>query len=182
MIERRLAAIYSGVSSRGVGADEAGVAVLEAEAVEILLPAKHSSHAGTITVRRATVDDIPSLRMVTHYGFASNTSLSAVEEQELPEEMGDEQTWGAFEDGRAVAQLYAHDWTLGGGAAGCRIAAVSGVGTLPEFRRLGLLRTMMSILFNDMMEKGQHVACLHATQAAIYQRYGYSEAVRLKLP
>lgn len=92
--------------------------------------------------------------------------------------MADEQYWGAFEDGRAVAQLYAHDWTLGGGAAGCRLAAVSGVGTLPEFRRLGLLRTMMSILFKDMMKAGQHVAALFATQAAIYQRYGYSEGVR----
>ena len=92
--------------------------------------------------------------------------------------MPQESYWGAFEGGRAVAQLYAHDWTLGGGVAGCRLAAVSGVGTLPEFRRLGLLRTMMSILFKDMMKNGQHVAALNATQAAIYQRYGYSEGVR----
>ena len=204
MQRRRLAAILSGVSSRTAAADEAGVAVLEADAVEILLPSRHTSKAGSISVRRATPRDIPSLRGVTHYGFASNTALPT--DVEVPDELEDEQTWGAFEGDRAVAQLYAHDWTLGGGAAGCRLAAVSGVGTLPEFRRLGLLRTMMSILFKDMMEKGQHIAGLLATQyvlkrhlpllcfcsicltdclaclcdyrAAIYQRYGYSEAVR----
>ena len=91
--------------------------------------------------------------------------------------LADEQTWGAFEGDRAVAQLLAHEWKISGGIT-CDVAAVSGVGTLPEFRRLGLLRTMMGLLFKDMMERGQPVAALQATQAAIYQRYGYSEAVR----
>lgn len=34
------------------------------------------------------------------------------------------------------------------------------------------------MLFRDMRSRGQSVAALIATQAAIYQRYGYSEAVR----
>ena len=109
-------------------------------------------------------------------GFANSSLIPT--DVEIPDKMLDEEHWGAFEDGRGVSQLYAHDWTLGGGAAGCRLAAVSGVGTLPEFRRLGLLRTMMTNLFKSMMKEGQHVAALYATQAAIYQRYGYSEGIR----
>ena len=167
---RRLATILSVLRT------SSSVEVVEAEAVEILLPDRHTSKAGAILVRRATVDDIPSLRIVTHYGFANSSPVPT--DAEAPDEMADKQHWGAFEDGRAVSQLYAHDWTLGGGSAGCRLAAVSGVGTLPEFRRLGLLRTMMATLFEDMMKEGQHVAALLATQAAIYQRYGYSEGVR----
>jgi ribosomal protein S18 acetylase RimI-like enzyme len=165
---RRLATILSVLRTSS--------SVVEAEAVEILLPDRHTSKAGAILVRRATVEDIPSLRIVTHYGFANSSPVPT--DAEAPDEMADKQHWGAFEDGRAVSQLYAHDWTLGGGSAGCRLAAVSGVGTLPEFRRLGLLRTMMATLFEDMMKEGQHVAALLATQAAIYQRYGYSEGVR----
>lgn len=180
-LERRFAAILSGLSystttsnSSIASENEPGVAVLDA--VEILLPARHTSKQGSILVRRATVEDMPGLRLVTHYGFASNSAKPTG--AEVPKEMADKQHWGAFEDGRAVSQLYAHDWTLGGGVSGCRLAAVSGVGTLPEFRRLGLLRTMMRLLFEDMMQEGQHVAALYATQAAIYQRYGYSEGVR----
>ena len=55
---------------------------------------------------------------------------------------------------------------------------VSGVATLPEFRRAGLMRAMMRLLFRDMVARGQPVAALLATQAAIYRRYGYGEAVR----
>lgn len=89
----------------------------------------------------------------------------------------EDQTWGAFEGDRAVSQLKAHAWTLSGGTT-CDVAAVTGVATLPEFRRVGLVRKMMGLLFRDMRARGQSVAALLATQAAIYQRYGYSEAVR----
>ena len=76
-------------------------------------------------------------------------------------------------DGQAVSTILAHPWALGGGMAGLKTAAVSGVGTIPEYRRLGLLRAQMQMLFQDCKEKGQAVATLAATQSAIYQRYGY---------
>jgi predicted acetyltransferase len=54
------------------------------------------------------------------------------------------------------------------------MAGISVVGTLPEYRRQGLLRRITEQSFLDMRERGQHVAALWASQAAIYQRYGYS--------
>jgi ribosomal protein S18 acetylase RimI-like enzyme len=179
---RRLAGVLTAVSGSGGGAGadaDAGVAVLD-EAAEVLLPEPHFSNAGSLTVRRATDADVATLAFVTSYGFASPESFASIAERVVMDEHGplaDEQTWGAFEGDRAVAQLLAHEWKISGGIT-CDVAAVSGVGTLPEFRRLGLLRTMMGLLFKDMMERGQPVAALQATQAAIYQRYGYSEAVR----
>jgi predicted acetyltransferase len=156
--------------------------------LQVLLPDTHfSAAAGTLTVRRATMDDAASLALVTSYGFASNRSLQSIADDPFgrqnrrpvgeAQEDFDEQTWGAFEGDRAVSQLKAHAWTISGGT-NCDVAAVTGVATLPEFRRLGLLRTMMGLLFHDMRSRGQPVAALLATQAAIYQRYGYREAVR----
>ena len=104
-------------------------------------------------------------------------SGQAFAERDIPEDGGriaHDATFGVFTpDGQAVATILAHPWALGGGMAGLKTAAVSGVGTIPEYRRLGLLRAQMRMLFQDCKEKGQAVATLAATQSAIYQRYGY---------
>jgi ribosomal protein S18 acetylase RimI-like enzyme len=152
----------------------------------VLLPDDHYSDASKLTVRRAALDDVASLALVTSYGMTTSRSLQAVADDPFgrqnrrpvgeAQEDFDEQTWGAFEGDRAVSQLKAHAWTISGGTS-CGVAAVTGVATLPEFRRVGLVRTMMALLFQDMMSRGQVVAALLASQAAIYQRYGYSEAV-----
>ena len=181
---RRLAGVLVGLRCGGASSeDDGGVAVVESEAVEVALPAALAAlqpeGQDTLVIRAATADDINTLDIVTNYGFASPGSRSEILERDIPEDprTDSDATWGAFVGDRAVSQLLAHPWALGGGAS-CKVAAVSGVGTLPEFRRLGLLRSMMSLLFKDMMEKGQALAALGATQAAIYQRYGYAEAVR----
>ena len=182
---RRLGYVLAAVSSSASSAKSDDVAVLEA--VEVLLPDNHFSGAGKLTVRRTALDEAASLALVTSYGLTSSRSLQMIADdpygRTTPRPVGeaqedfDEQTWGAFEGDRAVSQLKAHAWTISGGI-NCDVAAVSGVATLPEFRRVGLLRTMMGLLFQDMMSRGQAVAALLATQAAIYQRYGYSEAAR----
>lgn len=146
------------------------------EAVDVPLPLNHSSSArGSVTVRRAVVADVPSLSLVTAYGFAMQWSRQQVADRPVREKLSGP-TWGAFVGDRAVAQLVGLPWRLRG-TISCDVAAVAGVSTLPEFRRLGLLRTMMSLLFQDMKRRGQPLAALEASQAAIYQRYGYSEAV-----
>ena len=185
---RRLGRVLADISSGGVSRADSDydVAVLD-EAVELLLPDKHFSDAGKLTVRPATLDDAASLALVTSYGLTSSRSLQMIADdpygRTTPRPVGeaqedfDEQTWGAFEGDRAVSTLKAHAWTISGGI-NCDVAAISGVATLPEFRRVGLLRTTMGLLFRDMMSRGQSVAALLASQAAIYRRYGFSEAVR----
>ena len=60
---RRLHAVLTGLTQ---GAAAGDVDVLESEAVDIMLPPRHTSRQSSIQIRRATVDDIPSLRAVTH--------------------------------------------------------------------------------------------------------------------
>ncbi|MFL2523524.1 MAG: GNAT family N-acetyltransferase [Candidatus Azotimanducaceae bacterium] len=53
------------------------------------------------------------------------------------------------------------------------MAGISVIGTRPEYRRQGLVRTIMTRAFAEQRERGQTLAGLWASQAAIYQRYGF---------
>ena len=92
-------------------------------------------------------------------GCDLSPSGQAFAERDIPEDGGriaHDATFGVFTpDDQAVATILAHPWALGGGMAGLKTAAVSGVGTIPEYRRLGLLRAHMRMLFQDCKEKGQ---------------------------
>ena len=50
------------------------------------------------------------------------------------------------------------------------------IGVLPTHRRRGILRLMMTRLFEQARERGEPVAILWASEAAIYQRFGYGMA------
>lgn len=50
------------------------------------------------------------------------------------------------------------------------------MGTLPEYRRRGFLRRIMQHAIADMRDRSQFISSLWASQAAIYQRYGYAQA------
>jgi predicted acetyltransferase len=52
-------------------------------------------------------------------------------------------------------------------------AGVSIVGVLPTHTRRGILRQMMTRLIADARERGEPVAVLGASEAAIYQRFGF---------
>jgi predicted acetyltransferase len=57
-----------------------------------------------------------------------------------------------------------------------KMGGVTAVGTLPQFRRRGLLRQVMKQGFETMRERGQAYAILWASMGAIYQRFGYGLA------
>ncbi len=83
---------------------------------------------------------------------------------------------GAF-DGElqvGVAGAYTFRLTVPGGEIGA--AGVTIVGVLPTHTRRGVLRRMMTWLVAQARERGEPVAILGASEAAIYQRFGYGIA------
>jgi predicted acetyltransferase len=66
---------------------------------------------------------------------------------------------------------YTFRLTVPGGEVGA--AGITAVGVLPSHRRRGILRQMMTWLFAQARERGEPVAILWASEAAIYQRFGY---------
>ncbi|HIC33357.1 MAG TPA: GNAT family N-acetyltransferase [Gammaproteobacteria bacterium] len=86
----------------------------------------------------------------------------------------------ALVDGKLVSSFTAIPFTMRANGNAVALAGVSTVGTQPEYRRQGLLRQIQTQAFADMRDRGQSVAALWASQAAIYQRYGYAMTTVLR--
>ena len=85
-----------------------------------------------------------------------------------------EWTLCAFDGSTMATAFSAFPFTMRANGKAMSYAGISGVGTRPEYRRQGLLRRIMTQAFSDMRDRQQSVAGLWASQAAIYQRYGFS--------
>ncbi|WP_343576247.1 GNAT family N-acetyltransferase [Mycobacterium sp.] len=86
-------------------------------------------------------------------------------------------TIGAFADGQLVgtADAVTSRLTLpGGGIVGH--AAVTHVGVLPSFTRRSIGTDLMRHQLRDFAARGEAVATLRASEATIYERYGYGVA------
>ena len=58
------------------------------------------------------------------------------------------------------------------------VAGLTWVCVHPQFRRQGMLRTMMDAHFAHCLERGEAVSMLYAAEPAIYGRFGYGLAAR----
>jgi predicted acetyltransferase len=85
-----------------------------------------------------------------------------------------EWTLCAFVDGQMASMFSTIPFTVRVLGNAVPMGGVSSVGTLPEFRRRGLARSLMTLALSDMRERGQPIASLWASQAAIYQRYQFT--------
>jgi predicted acetyltransferase len=86
-------------------------------------------------------------------------------------------TIGAFVEGELVgtADAVTSRLTLPGGAVVSH-AAVTHIGVLPSFTRKGIATDLISHQLHDFAARGEVVATLRASEATIYERYGYGVA------
>lgn len=81
----------------------------------------------------------------------------------------------AFEDGELATAYGAFPLVTQLNGSKARVAGVSFVGTLPQFRRRGHLRKIMEVDFKRRYEQREEaIAILTASIAGIYQRFGYA--------
>ncbi len=83
---------------------------------------------------------------------------------------------GAFDGVKQVgtAGAYTFRLTVPGGEVGA--SGITAVAVRPDYRRRGILRQMMDWLLEDAKKRGEAVAVLTASEAAIYQRFGFGQA------
>ena len=84
---------------------------------------------------------------------------------------------GAFVDGQLVGTTDAVTSTLtlpGGATVGH--AAVTHIGVMPSFTRRGIATELVTDQLRDIAARGEAVATLRASEATIYERYGYGVA------
>jgi predicted acetyltransferase len=86
-------------------------------------------------------------------------------------------TVGAFVGGQLVgtADAATSGLTLPGGAI-VGHAAVTHIGLLPSFTRRGIATNLMDHQLRDVAARGEVVATLRASEATIYERFGYGVA------
>ena len=75
----------------------------------------------------------------------------------------------------ATAASYSFRVTVPGGAQ-VPMAAVCMVTVQPTHRRRGVLRRMMDEQLDDVARRGEPLAALTASEASIYERFGYGTA------
>ena len=126
-----------------------------------------------ITLRSPAPEEMRAFMQPTADAFSGEMSQPEFEaERQLLEP---ERCVSAFVGDERVgsAAAYTFRLTVPGGEVGA--AGITGVGVRPDHRRRGLLRRMMTWLHDDALQRGEPVAILGASEAAIYQRFGYGQ-------
>ncbi len=120
----------------------------------------------SVTVRPVDTEEMPE--------FVRICSLSLAMAPERFAAMRPEWTLCAFEDGRLATCYGRWPFRMSFNGASTPVAGVTCVSTLPIYRRRGHLRAIMETDFRLLHEQeGPAIAILHASLAAIYQRFGY---------
>ena len=110
---------------------------------------------------------------IVSYVFADNDPAN------MAEELGTTQpdwTTCAWVDGQMAGTMGVFPFTVRLNGAPVHMGGVTAGGTLPQYRRKGLLRQIMGQGLNTMRDRGQAYAILWASMGAIYQRFGYGLA------
>ena len=79
-----------------------------------------------------------------------------------------------FEHGELSTTFGAWPFSMRFNGERAHVAGVTAVGTNPTKRRRGYLRFAMEHSLDEQYERGQSLAALYASQAGIYQRFGYA--------
>ncbi|WBL35902.1 GNAT family N-acetyltransferase [Tepidiforma flava] len=116
-------------------------------------------------------DELREYARIVSYVFASEEGM----EDELSATQP-EWTVCAFVDGKMASTLGVWPFTVRLNGSPVPMGGVTAVGTLPNYRRRGLLRRTMRQALETMYERRQPLAILWASMAAIYQRFGYGLA------
>jgi predicted acetyltransferase len=94
-----------------------------------------------------------------------------------------DRSWVVEDGGRFVGNAAAFGGTLtlpgpcGGPCPSVPFSAITAVGVHPTHRRRGILRRLMATMLDDARARGDFLAGLTASEAAIYGRYGFGWAV-----
>jgi len=128
----------------------------------------------SIEFRPARQDEIGQLGLIGAYVYAG--AFGDGEDNFQSQSTRPEWTLCAFDGPKMVASYATIPFTMRANGRAMALGGVSSVGTIPEYRRRGLVRELTTRSLVEMRDSGQSVAALWASQAAIYQRYGYAAA------
>jgi predicted acetyltransferase len=126
-------------------------------------------------LRAARADEWDAFLLAVMHGFGVT---AAPDDDEYPTHLlTPERSLAVFDDATIVATAGAIPFrvVVPGGAA-VPVAGVTDVTVHPTHRRRGLLRQIMREQLDDVARRGEPLAALTASEASIYERFGYGTA------
>jgi predicted acetyltransferase len=131
----------------------------------------------TFPIRDIKPEQAPEFFAVIGEAFNSSTPLAAAVQTELITfEFG--RSAAAFDGDDIVATSAALTFQLSVPGGTAAAAGVTAVAVLPAYRRRGIMSSMMGRLLADAAARGESLAALFASEAGIYQRFGYGCAAQ----
>ncbi|OBH50966.1 GNAT family acetyltransferase [Mycobacterium mantenii] len=124
-----------------------------------------------------TEDDLVAAARLFRTAMVGLPPLSNLSPGQITKLLDPGRTVGAFVDGQLVgtADAVTSTMTLPGGAT-VNHAAVTHIGVLPSFTRRGIATELVRYQMRDIAARREVVASLRASEATIYERYGYGVA------
>jgi predicted acetyltransferase len=128
----------------------------------------------TIEIRNPAADELRAAMETTHVTFADPLSDDHFERHSkfLPIN----RFYAAYDDGLPVGTAADYEFRLTVPGGELATGGVTWVGVLPSHRRRGILTQLMRRELDDIHERGEPLAILWASEAAIYGRFGYGIA------
>ena len=131
-----------------------------------------------IEIRQATAEEMAEFGILGGYVYGG--AFGDGPDNLIARVTRPEWTLCAFDDGKLATTFSTIPFTMRANGMAMPLAGVSTVGTQPEYRRRGLVRRIHTQALEQMRDAGQPLAALWASQAAIYQRYGYAMSTVLR--
>jgi len=85
--------------------------------------------------------------------------------------------YGAFVDGKLVAKINAHKYKMVLHGKYVKMCGIGGVATLIGYRNMGLIRRLMSAIFDDIQQDGYVYSYLYPFSYRYYDKFGYGKGI-----
>ncbi len=137
---------------------------------------EHATTTAAVTARPITPDELDAFIAVDQMAFGHTPVVARPPSTKLLEV---DRSIAGFAGERMVGCLSAYSLQLSvPGGARVDTAGTTWVGVLPTHRRRGALHAMMQAHFAEVMDRGEPLAALWASEPEIYGRFGYGVASR----
>ncbi len=125
-------------------------------------------------IRTIAAEEFLTLADVPGEAFLESWPADAVDYERQVTEF--DRTIAAFDGDQMVGTASSYSFTVTVPGASAAAAGITMVSVLPAYRRRGILSAMMSHQLADAASRGEALAILFASEAAIYGRFGFGPA------
>lgn len=130
-----------------------------------------------LVMRPITASEIPMFAVQVERTFGGS-HLSDAEISNRRGVLEPPRTLAAFDGDELIATLAVHGLTMSVPGGEVAVGGVNNVSVRADYRRRGLMTSMMTAALRDIQERGEAVSALWPSEAPLYGRFGYGLASR----